>query len=378
MNAPTMSARPIVFMWENFGPMHVDRCFAVAKHFKGSRKVIGIELGGRSDTYDWAPGGSSSFVKLTLFPEATVADIPAAKLFFQLLKACIAIGAADFFFCRYERLETLVVAVILRLLGRRVFVMNDSKFDDKPRQLKGELVKFLFYVPYNGALIAGKRSAEYLKFFHFAEERIAYNYDSISIDRIRDQAGLAAAPESPEFDSRHFAVVARMVAKKNLFVLLDAFSLYAKSVSAPRKLHLCGAGPLEAQLKKYAVELGVDHLTVFHGFLDSPSVSRILAETIALLLVSTEEQFGLVIPEAFAMGVPVIVSSNCGACDELVRSGVNGFVVEPDNPRGIAYFMELIGSNSSLWKRMASAAAEQASLADVRRFASACEELTRG
>lgn len=377
MNAPAMSARPIVFMWENFGPMHVDRCLAVAKHFGGSRKVIGIELGGRSDTYDWAPGSSLAFAKLTLFLEATAADISTARLFSKLLKACIAIGTADFFFCRYERPETLAISIVLRLLGRRVFVMNDSKFDDKPRELKRELVKSLFYFPYSGALIAGKRSAEYLQFFHFPKERIAYNYDTISISRIREQAGVAPAPEGADFDSRDFVVVARMVAKKNLFVLLDAFSLYAQSAAAPRKLHFCGSGPLEQQLKKHAAALGVDHLTVFHGFLESASVSRILAGAVALLLVSTEEQFGLVIPEAFAMGVPVIASGNCGACDELLRSGVNGFVVEPDNPRGIAYFMELLGSNPSLWKKMASAAAESATLADVSRFALACEELTR-
>jgi len=358
--------------------MHVDRCLAVAKHFGGSRRVIGIELGGRSDTYDWAPAGSSSFVKVTLFPETTVADISTVRLFLKLLKACITIGAADFFFCRYEQPETLVASLILRLLGRRVFVMNDSKFDDKPRQLKRELVKSLFYFPYSGALIAGKRSAEYLEFFHFRKERIAFNYDSISIARIRDQAGFAPAPEGAAFESRDFAVVARMVAKKNLFILLDAFSLYAQSVADPRKLHLCGSGPLEQQLKAHAAELGISHLTIFHGFLDSPSVSRILARAVVLLLVSTEEQFGLVIPEAFAMGVPVIVSGNCGACDELVRSGINCFVVEPDNPRGIAYFMELISSNYSLWKKMSLAAAEAATLADVNRFALACEGLTQG
>jgi glycosyltransferase involved in cell wall biosynthesis len=75
------------------------------------------------------------------------------------------------------------------------------------------------------------------------------------------------------------------------------------------------------------------------------------------------------------MGVPVIASNNCGACDELVRSGVNGFVVEPDNSRGIAYFMNLLSSDSGLWRRMALAALEKAPLADVGRFAAACEEL---
>lgn len=371
-----MSTRPIVFMWENFGPMHVDRCIAVAEHFGERRKVIGIELGGLSDTYDWAPASSTSFVKRTLFPKSSVADISAVKLLWRLLSTSIAIGPADFFFCRYERLETLVTSFILRLLGRRVFVLNDSKYDDKPRNVRKELLKSLFFLPFHGALVASKRSGEYLEFLRFPRERVVYGYDTISVARIRDQAGSRPAPEGVEFEARHFTVVARLVTKKNLFVLLEAFSLYAQSTASPRHLHLCGSGPLEQELKRRANELGVGGLTVFHGFVDSTAVSQILAKTLALVLVSIEEQFGLVIPEALSMGVPVIVSGNCGACDELVRSGVNGFVVEPDSPPGIAFFMGLLGGSVQLWSEMASAATEKAMLADVSQFALACEALT--
>lgn len=370
-----MSARPVVFMWENFGPMHIDRCVAVAEHFEGRRKIIGIELGGRSDTYDWASGSSAAFAKQTLFPGQSVSDIPMPSLFWALLKACHAIGPAEFFFCRYERVDTFLTAVILRLMGRRVFTMNDSKYDDKPRAVRREILKSLFFLPYSGALVAGRRAGEYLEFLRFPKERIAYGYDSISVARIRNNAEGAPAPEGTEFNSRHFTVVARLVEKKNLFVLLDAFSLYARSTAAPRSLHICGAGPLEKQLKDHAAGLGIGELAIFHGFVDSAEVSRILARTLALLLVSVEEQFGLVIPEALSMGVPVIASNNCGACDELVRSGVNGFVVEPDNSRGIAYFMNILSSDSGLWRRMALAALEKAPLADVGRFAAACEEL---
>ena len=363
-------------MWENFGPMHIDRCEAVAKHFGGARKVIGIELAGRSDTYDWEQANSVGFTKQTLFPGTMVSDVSDVKLFWALLRTAIAVGSADFFFCRYEKFSTLVVSIILRLLGRSVFTMNDSKFDDKRRDIWREILKSLYFLPYTGALVASRRAGEYLEFLHFPKRNIAFGYDSISVSRIREQAGSPPAPDGDDFGSRHFSVVARMVPKKNLFTVLEAFSQYVRSTPAPRSLHFCGAGPIEQQLKRRAEDLGLAHLIIFHGSVDSTTVSRILNKTVALLLVSTEEQFGLVIPEALSMGVPVIASNNCGACDELVRSGINGFVVEPDNPRGVAYFMNLVGSDSRLWGEMSRAAVAMADLADVDRFAAACEKLT--
>ena len=42
----------LVFLWENFGPMHADRCDAVAAAVRGEAEVVGLELYGRSDTYD--------------------------------------------------------------------------------------------------------------------------------------------------------------------------------------------------------------------------------------------------------------------------------------------------------------------------------------
>jgi L-malate glycosyltransferase len=371
-----VNARPLVFMWENFGPMHIDRCMAVAKHYAGTRKVIGIELAGRSDTYDWAQTEASGFVKQTLFPGTTVADISSVKLLWALLRTSVAIGPADFFFCRYEQFGTLLTSIVLRLLGRRVFTMNDSKFDDKPRHVWKELFKSFYFVPYNGALAASRRSGEYLEFLHFTSKKIALGYDAISVSRIREQAAAPLTPESDLFDARHFTVVARMVPKKNLLVVLEAFAQYARLTQAPRQLHFCGSGPLEQQVKQRTQELGLADLVVFHGSVDSATVSRVLRKTLALLLLSTEEQFGLVIPEALSMGVPVIASNNCGACDELVRSGINGFVVEPDNPKGVAYFMNLLGSDACLWNVMATAAAERAGLGDTGRFVEACERLT--
>jgi glycosyltransferase involved in cell wall biosynthesis len=93
------------------------------------------------------------------------------------------------------------------------------------------------------------------------------------------------------------------------------------------------------------------------------------------VLPSIEEQFGNVIPEAQAMGLPVILSDNCGGRDLLVRSGVNGFVVESDNPEGLAYFMQLLSEDEGLWRRMCVASQIFVERANSARFADAVEAL---
>jgi len=73
--------------------------------------------------------------------------------------------------------------------------------------------------------------------------------------------------------------------------------------------------------------------------------------------------------------VPVILSDNCGARDELIRTGVNGFVVEPDNPKGFAFFMRLLSQDEQLWADMCRASSLFVGKADAVRFAESVERL---
>ncbi len=371
-----MVKRSIVFVWENFGPIHADRCDAVARAVGKSRKVVGLELASASVEYEWRSETGDSFEKKTLFVAKTIKGVSFFSKALALLRACRACLPADFFFCHYETPLVFLIATLLRLTGSRVFVMNDSKFDDYRRHLPQEIIKSIFYLPYNGAIASGRRAADYFRFLGIAEAQIQLNYDTMSTDRIRRLAGVEKAPAGTPFEARHFTIVARLVRKKNISMALEAYALYSAQSPRPRQLHLCGSGPLEARLRAEASDRGVAAFVKFHGFLQIEDVCPILGTTLALLLPSTEEQFGNVVIEAQAMGLPVILSENCGARDQLVRSGVNGFVVEPDNPAGLAYFMGLLDQDENLWRRMSLATEPYAKLGDASLFAQAVVQLT--
>ena len=162
--------------------------------------------------------------------------------------------------------------------------------------------------------------------------------------------------------------MSRFVPQKNLFFLLDAYRKYANQVSEPRLLHLVGYGPLENQLIERIKRLNLEPLVLMRGSLPNEQVCELLASTLVLILPSIEERFGSVVIEAQAMGLPVIISDNCGCWDHLVRSGVNGFAVEPDNVEGLALYMSWLSTDETLWRSMCEATAEVNVLGDVENF----------
>ncbi len=359
--------RRLAFAWDQFGPYHMDRLEALGRHFAGRAEIVGIELVRNGDIYGWSPtGAGESFRKITLFPGRERARIGTLAHAAALVRACRAAGAREIFLCDFQLAAVFVAALSLRLLGCRVFIMQDSKFDDKPRRLGREFAKWALYRPYHGALVGSQRTRSYLEFLGMRPSRIASGYDAIALQRIAARAGAAPAPDGVPHGERHFTAIARFVPQKNLAAAIDAYALYRRAAGTrARALHLCGAGPLERELRARAQSIpGI----VFRGFLQEAEIARTLAASLALLLPSVEEPFGLVVNEAIALGVPVILSHSCGAAGCIVQSAVNGYVVEPDNIEGMAHFMALMDRDAAEWRRLALNARQFHAAADVGSF----------
>ena len=335
-------------------------------------EVAAVQLLPAAPRYGWDCEPGTGFAKHTLFGPG---DRPSmlARLR-RLVAARHRLGRGAWFLCHYEAPEVFLFALWLRLTLCRVYTMADAKFDDRPRRAWREALKTLALAPYHGAIGCGRRSADYLRFLGL--RRVETEYDTLSIARIRRLAGAPPAPEGAPHAARHFIAVARHVPKKNLCLALRAFALHAPRARHPRRLVLCGDGPLTGELKAEAARLGIAGQVEFTGFLQSAAVARHLAAGLALLLPSTEEQFGLAIIEAQAMGLPVLASEACGARDRLLRNWQNGFVFEPDNAVALAEYMTLLDAEAALWARLCRGAAETAPLGDVARFTAAVARLT--
>jgi glycosyltransferase involved in cell wall biosynthesis len=370
MTDPRLTPAPqtIVLLWESLGPYHHDRLRALAR---SGYRVQAIELAETSEDYRWDRSSSGDYAVTTL--SAGPRRPSPVKLAWRIVRASRQTRARHLFFCHYDKAAVLLAAVVLRLTGRRIYTMVDSKFDDYPRRLTRECLKALFLLPYSGALVASRRSVEYLSFLGFGKRPIAQGYDTIDTGRFNRTID-PAAPQTP-FAERPFVVVARLVPKKNLALVLRAYAQLDSTRAGARELHIIGYGPLLADLQQQAEVLGIAARTRFLGQQPSSFIADALTRSLAMILASTEEQFGLVVNEALATGTPVIVSNNAGAVDELVDNLGNGLVINPRNEVDLVRAMQFMaGLTETEWHAMSLRASHSAERGHVRHF---CDGVTR-
>ena len=369
-------SRPIAVLFAQFSAYHIDRCQAVARRFAGRAEVLAVEVATSSATYAWeASGGVDGARKVTLFPGASYDSVAWPRRLWRQLRALwrcdsVLIGIG------YNEPDIIVLAWLLALLGVRVVLLSESKFDDKPRRVGLELLKALILAPYHAAIVGGHRHLAYFRFLGFHRRAVVPGYDTVDLARVRAMGGGLAAPAGAAYAARDFIFLGRFVDKKNLVELVEGYALYTITAGpAARRLVLIGAGPEEPMIRARAKALGVTAMIDFPGFLGAEAVAQRLGQGLALVLPSAEEQWGLVVNEALAFGLPVIVSPAVGSGDLLIRNLVNGYVVELNAPDGLAAAMTALASDEVHWRSMVSASHARAWLGDTERLADAAEAL---
>jgi glycosyltransferase involved in cell wall biosynthesis len=371
----TRDERPrVALLFAQFSAYHIDRCEAVAARLGDRYEVLAVEVATRSATYAWEPsGGVAGARKLTLFPGASYDAVHWLRRLWAQFKALwrcrtVLVGIG------YNEPDIVLLAWLLRLFAVQVVLLSESKFDDRPRRAGFELFKLLLLAPYSAAIVGGRRQTEYMRFLGFRHRPVLPGYDTVGLDRVLAMGGGIAAPGGKPFAERPFLFVGRFVDKKGLPCLLNAYARYAAAMDGEaRRLVLVGGGPDEPALRAQAEALGITRMVDFPGFLGPEAVARQLADAVALVLVSTEEQWGLVVNEALAFSLPAIVAEPVGSRDALVRNLVNGFVVESGSVECLAQALRLLGGDEAQWRRMVAASAERAWLGDTERLADAVE-----
>jgi glycosyltransferase involved in cell wall biosynthesis len=138
--------------------------------------------------------------------------------------------------------------------------------------------------------------------------------------------------------------VGRFAPEKNLVRLLQAFERYRTREPAGWGLVMVGAGPLRDRLERVARERNLE--VVWTGFKSLQELLPFYAHAGCFILPSISEPWGLVVNEAMASGLPVIVSRRCGCAEDLVRDGENGFLFDPEDPAELAEQMARIAGLS--------------------------------
>ncbi len=144
--------------------------------------------------------------------------------------------------------------------------------------------------------------------------------------------------------------VANEFARKGLAALIQSLPLL-KGISP----HLIVVGNGNARpYQKLALRLGIDSSVHFMGSVIEIECLYAVADLV--VLPTLHEAFGLVIPEAMAMGVPVIASAYAGAIEDFGTNGKNCLALcSPEQPEEIAAAIQRLLDDSELRSKLAKA-----------------------
>ena len=112
----------------------------------------------------------------------------------------------------------------------------------------------------------------------------------------------------------------------------------------------------QARLQKIALDAGVGSRVVFSGYV--AEMRKVYAASDIVLALSKDgEAFGRIPLEAAAHG-RVAIATTVGATPELVRDGITGYCVPPNDPDAVAVFCELVLKDVDLARRIGSTGRE--------------------
>ena len=344
----------LAVLFHRFGPYHWARLQATGRRCD----LYGIETSSESKTYAWdRVEGEPSFEHRTVYPGGDIRDLPLRQISARIENVLENICPDVLAIHGWAFPDALTATAWCVRTDTSSVIMSASTEQDFSRSWWKEALKRRVVQLHQAGLVGGTRHVEYLSKLGMPESVIKTGYDVV--DNQHFARGAAAAREqSPSLrkqlhlPDRYFLVVCRFVEKKNLYRLFNAYARYRDQSKQPWDLVLLGDGPLKNDLLTYRDNLHLSEYIHFPGFKQYGELPAYYGLASAFVLASTTEQWGLVVNEAMAAGLPVLVSERCGCIPELIQEGKNGFTFDPCNTIECAEYMEHLASRKCDRKAM--------------------------
>lgn len=265
---------------------------------------------------------------------------------------------------RQEKTELLHVAgwhgfvmlfswAVARIKKVPLFVELDSSLRNGQsgfkNRVKNKIYPHLYSIP-TCFLPAGKKGRDYLMDYGVDKSRIVVHQMTVdvlstikNIDRFR---GDVTAKNNHHIC--RFLFVGRLIKRKGLSQLLKAFSLVIAQNNLCQ-LTIVGDGECKSDVLSAAQD---NKNITYCGHLDGAALLQQYAFSDVFVFPAYDEPWGLVINEAMAASLPVIVGESVGCAEDLVKHGINGFLIPTNDYLNLSDTMLKLADNSDLREKM--------------------------
>jgi glycosyltransferase involved in cell wall biosynthesis len=221
------------------------------------------------------------------------------------------------------------------------------------------LVEFLkdeFLHRCTGFVVPGLCAREYLRSRKLREGCIftAPNaIDNCLFAKFAADARQSAAKRRTEFalPEHYILFVGRLVREKGVFDLLSAYAKLDEPLRRQMGLVFVGDGIARERLQEQAAAISPGVIK-FPGFAQREQLGTYFALSDALVLPTYSDPWGLVVNEAMACGLPVIVSQAAGCARDLVKENWNGLLVTPGDLPALTAAIQHVVEQPGVYARM--------------------------
>jgi 1,2-diacylglycerol 3-alpha-glucosyltransferase len=343
----------IAIFFDRLGPYHWARLQAAAGLFR----VVAIETCAITREYQWERiDEPRAFDRVTLFDDVSEGrNLKCGLLRQKLAKALFEVDPAVAMIPGWGTPASLVALEWCLQNQRPAVVMSESNAFDEKRYTLTELIKRIVVSSFSAGLAGGQLQREYLVTLGLPPNRVFTGYDVVDNEYFRRKAEEVRGRRSEVrqkygLPENYFLASARFIEKKNLPMLIRAYARYRwladsredgqrTTDNRPWDLVLLGDGPLKTDLYRLISNLRLHGHVHVPGFIQYRELPTYYALANAFVHASTTEQWGLVVNEAMATGLPVIVSNRCGCVPDLVAEGKNGFTFNPESVEDLSKLM---------------------------------------
>jgi glycosyltransferase involved in cell wall biosynthesis len=305
-------------------------------------QCVAIELARSEATYAWCTEVETFYPFVSIVPDRQLEQIHTLDLIKQVFATLNRVNPTVLAIAGYG-IPGMIAAAIWAMIHRKPMVLlSASKENDASRSHWKEQIKGWLINRYDAALVGGQPQKRYLVKLGVPAERIFTGYNVVENEAFAPEK-IRSLPRPIE--RPFFLAINRFVPRKNLSRLISAYAAYRAEVGDRTwDLVLCGEGSLQSEIEAKIQEHGLQSVVHLPGFLQQAELLPFFAHAECFVHTSLQEQWGLVINEAMAAGLPVIVSDRCGCYEDLVIEGETGLGFDPEDIAALTHRLIQIGT----------------------------------
>lgn len=248
--------------------------------------------------------------------------------------------------------EMAVVIIILRIIFRldiKIISRNISILSIKINELKNKGIWKKFFVRF------------LINFFYHKIDHVVNQCHNMRIDlikvfpKLQDRSSVIYNPLSTEISDyiskndltkikkkNYLLCIGRLDEVKAFHYALKAFASIVNDFPTLR-LKIVGTGNLDYDLKQKAIEYGIVSKVDFEGFQKNTIPYYLYAK--ATILTSLYEGYPNVLLESISLNTPIVAFDSPGGISEIVKDGINGYLVKYKNVDDLRNKISMILSN---------------------------------